>query len=115
MIRDIWPGNSCDIEDLILWGIDPLQTLNEIRGALDGAMYKPRKPVEIDDAVIDDVVGLFYHEIYRRTADVKIVLNRFGIYLDLLEKRLKELSPDDPLLKDTQTIIEKEEQDRARG
>ena len=104
-LLNTWPGDVNGIEDVVIWGINPIKALNEIRGALDDAAGAGKNPVDLEEYNPSDIVNFFYLDLDRRTDEIKEVLYRFNMYLRLLEKKLKTLCPDDPLVKNPKKVV----------
>lgn len=84
-----WPGKAT-LEDVDIWGIDPLFQLNEVFDTLH----------QEESHITQEMEGFFYYDNKSKLINLREVLRRYDLYQMMLEARLKELSADDPLIKD---------------
>jgi hypothetical protein len=96
-LMDCWPGKMT-MEDVTTWGIDPLIMLNNI---FDEYIFNE-----------DDELVFLHYEQKSKLQNLSEVLHRYDLYQMLLERRLKELEPDDPLLKTPAEMVKAEIQRR---
>jgi hypothetical protein len=95
-LMDVWPGVSGgNLEEVALWGIQPLEHLNELFD----------EEIEGEDNPRYDFI---HYEFKSKLMSLDAVLHRFDIYQMMLENRLKELAPDDPLVTDPVETLKKE-------
>ena len=103
-LMDCWPGEN-HLEDAITWGVNPLFQLNEILDCINEEGSGPTK----------EQGEFFYFDRKSKLNNLKDVLYRYDLFQMLLERRLKELAPDDPLVVDTVNQVKKELQEREEA
>lgn len=96
-LMDTWPGKM-NLQDVTVWGIDPLLMLNDI----------------FDREIFDEDAELVFlhYEQKSKLQNLTDVLYRFDLYQMLLERRLKEFAPEDPLLTNPEELVKKELRER---
>ena len=103
-LMDCWPGEN-HLEDAITWGVDPLFQLNEILDSINEEGSGTTKEQDV----------FFYYDRKSKLNNLKDVLYRYDLFQMLLERRLKELAPDDPLVVDTVNQVKKEVEEREKA
>jgi hypothetical protein len=79
-----------DLEDFALWGLKPALVLAKY---IEDEVYS-------GPAADQDSIEVMINEVQLKIEDMTEALTQHSIYVCKLKNRLKELSPDDPLLKD---------------
>lgn len=96
-LLDAWPGEST-LEEVDIWGIEPLFLLNEVFDILH----------EEEIPVTKSLDTFFYYDNKSKLLNLREVLVRYDLYLMMLKRRLEKLSPDDPLFKDPVGLVKAE-------